>query len=662
MSRLGALRATLEQAADLLGRLIEANDSAQLEAASKQWDEFKGRWTLNNAAHYLPSAVPPDLASRYGVGEDVVTLGLRELEGRLARDYSDGRLRDLPSRLRDYWRAILHWGAGLTATNLEAFRESGRQAEGKAHLDRLHVHLGLLREAIVLLQAPPPVATPANSSVGVQSERPSPFTIPTPEFHFPDAPIPGRNGERLVWTIGELLRQLRDFAAHYEQYTAAMRHGLGHAVQCAYVTREANASASQTTFAAVAGMDELRTEIRLRYDAELTIGTVTRLIADLVRFGCASTVGEAERLEITQAFALLRQYALREIHGPTNSSAELHGPPLPPGVPHSPESLTFDPRLIFLEAADLAEATEGEHDRNSLCREPDLTLHRLRNRLNPRYRHLSPHPETDGRPGWGQEIDHAPGLTAPARRALVHLALAVADMDWAIESFPDSRTDRNTDSASELATARTRLTAARRLLAAGAAALWLSLDDRDREAVGETGRRRAATAFGWPTMPAVVPHGLHGWGTNGRQLNPQLWRTTSLTDGLAEPEVLFEPIVAGATGQDPPPRAPRTGGKPRIGQRPHDPKDRLRQQVYAAIQRLLIKGWTLGMILAHLKTRDGKLLAEEVDQHIKDFPTFTQGKRKGQKRRAGDVVRAARARLTPEQKRQRNETLSRKQS
>lgn len=242
--------------------------------------------------------------------------------------------------------------------------------------------------------------------------------------------------------------------------------------------------------------------------------------------------------------ALVRRgWARAPAGGPPEPSVHPSGL-LPPGVPADPAPLVFDLPAAFREAVDLADAVRGEHTFETVGHHPDVIRYRLVQRLNPRGRRLSPYPEYERNelvaPSWGQEVEHAPGLTADARRALIALALAVADVDGAFAAFPDPRNLAEQERESELlALAQRRLAAARDVLALASAALWAAMDDSEREAVGQRVYERARRAFGWAVPPSRVPDGLPGWGTPGRMTDPHRWRTTYVH--IPEPEERMAP-------------------------------------------------------------------------------------------------------------------------
>lgn len=156
----------------------------------------------------------------------------------------------------------------------------------------------------------------------MSAELPSPFTISNPEFHFVGAPTPGANGERLTWTVGELLTNLRDFANFYLQCTHEMQAGPYHERRHAYGTREANASADQITFNAVNGMDQVRTWISERFGDELTVGTANRFVAELLRSSNGElTRSQADKIELSDAVA--RVLAASRTSSTTDSSQVL---------------------------------------------------------------------------------------------------------------------------------------------------------------------------------------------------------------------------------------------------------------------------------------------------------------------------------------------------
>jgi hypothetical protein len=221
---------------------------------------------------------------------------------------------------------------------------------------------------------------------------------------------------------------------------------------------------------------------------------------------------------------------------------------LPSGIPTNFSSLTFDLPSIFREAVDLTDAIRCLHTFDSVSGEPDKIRFRLIQRLNPRNRQLCPIPEWGKKglstPGWGQEVDHAPALTTEARRALVSLALAVADVDGAFAAFPEPPSSTEEGQEAELTErARSQLDAAGRLLALSSEALWVAMNDTERATVGDRTYEKARRVFGWVDPPARMPEGLPGWGTPGRHLDPHRWRTQWVAPTRDEPKTPTEMIV-----------------------------------------------------------------------------------------------------------------------
>jgi hypothetical protein len=191
----------------------------------------------------------------------------------------------------------------------------------------------------------------------------------------------------------------------------------------------------------------------------------------------------------------------------------------PAGVPTNRAPITFDLPSIFREAVDLADAIYNDAGK------PDVISDRLIGHMNPRGRKLSPYPAYGSNgavsgPGWGQEIEWAPQLTIDAQRALISLALAVADLDGPCPHSPTSNDSQQWNIAGEL-------------LCISSTALWVAMDDTEREAVGSRVRQKAQRILGWANPPTQMPDGLQGWDTR-RNIDADRWRTAEMPEGWTQ--------------------------------------------------------------------------------------------------------------------------------
>src|SRR5262245_10686296 len=98
----------------------------------------------------------------------------------------------------------------------------------------------------------------------MSTERPSPFTIPEPQWKFSEGPssepVPPRS-----MTLGSLIQNLVAFAHNYEDLTTEFNHSRTLDRAMVFGTREANAASWRDQFRAVGGIDELRALVLSRY-------------------------------------------------------------------------------------------------------------------------------------------------------------------------------------------------------------------------------------------------------------------------------------------------------------------------------------------------------------------------------------------------------------
>ncbi len=140
----------------------------------------------------------------------------------------------------------------------------------------------------------------------MHTERPSPFTIPEPQFKFVSGP-PAEPAPRRTLTVSHLIYNLTAIADSYETATAEMDRTPGFEKRYVYSGREANAHAMQQAFRATEGIDRVRGYVLSTYGDELTLTSGRRFLGDIVRV-CGLAVEKAESFLLDEAMSLLQKH------------------------------------------------------------------------------------------------------------------------------------------------------------------------------------------------------------------------------------------------------------------------------------------------------------------------------------------------------------------
>ena len=134
----------------------------------------------------------------------------------------------------------------------------------------------------------------------MSSERPSPFTIPKPEYVFSEGPLSLPLPFRPM-PVELLIAKLLEFAESYELATDQIQTAPNFEKRYAAADRDCNAEYLQRVFRAVLGIDRVRTYVLSQYGEELTIISARRFLGDLIRL---------HKLTVAQAGALLLDEAM----------------------------------------------------------------------------------------------------------------------------------------------------------------------------------------------------------------------------------------------------------------------------------------------------------------------------------------------------------------
>jgi len=138
------------------------------------------------------------------------------------------------------------------------------------------------------------------------TQHPSPFTVHYPEGTLGEEGIPSLDNLPVVWTLGELLQQLRSFAHRYTDPNNFVEDPRGGIVYEGDIARTATVHMFLRAFMAIPGFDHIRTAARLRHKSEVTIDSLNLLVGDVVRESTEPmTVTQAEQLEIGAVVRLL---------------------------------------------------------------------------------------------------------------------------------------------------------------------------------------------------------------------------------------------------------------------------------------------------------------------------------------------------------------------
>jgi hypothetical protein len=137
-------------------------------------------------------------------------------------------------------------------------------------------------------------------------QLPSPFTVPEPHWTLGDDAIRVPDDWPVVWTVGEVLRQLSRFAHCYADPDNYAEDNRGGVVFTGNLARDATTLSFRRAFLAIPGFDQLRTVIRLRYGLEVTVESVNRLVEDCIRASDGTfTISQAEQLEVSDVLRRL---------------------------------------------------------------------------------------------------------------------------------------------------------------------------------------------------------------------------------------------------------------------------------------------------------------------------------------------------------------------
>jgi hypothetical protein len=144
-----------------------------------------------------------------------------------------------------------------------------------------------------------PVSTGMFGSPRVGSERPSPFTIPEPQFQFEGTANEQRPARKM--TVGGMIHKLNVFADYYERATDDVNSKSSPFDKHYFAAgRDANADSMSREFRSAIAIDRIRAHVLGKFGAELTIGTARRFLGDLIRT-CNLTTEAAEGLKLEEA-------------------------------------------------------------------------------------------------------------------------------------------------------------------------------------------------------------------------------------------------------------------------------------------------------------------------------------------------------------------------
>jgi hypothetical protein len=188
----------------------------------------------------------------------------------------------------------------------------------------------------------------------------------------------------------------------------------------------------------------------------------------------------------------------------------------------SPERMTFPLPAIFTAAVELLDSLQGPQTYRTIRLRPENAWRRLYRLLNPRTLPLRSTGVSSV--GWVQSIEYQADLDEGVKRALLDLAYATADVNGAVEAYPELRTaalysatevgevrpavdvevlDQVT--ARRVRRAEALMARARRFLRNGITGLWVRMPDADRQRVPDADRR-AAIRLGCPhDSPESLP-------------------------------------------------------------------------------------------------------------------------------------------------------------
>ena len=128
-----------------------------------------------------------------------------------------------------------------------------------------------------LSAAPDPrPAEPPDSTI--PTERPSPFTIPTPSIRFAEGE-PAQPPPREM-AVEHLIHNLTTSADFYERATAAVEAARPSAKPYQTGHRDANAESMQRCFRATPGVERVRADVPAHSGEERTVGTARRVLGD----------------------------------------------------------------------------------------------------------------------------------------------------------------------------------------------------------------------------------------------------------------------------------------------------------------------------------------------------------------------------------------------
>lgn len=150
----------------------------------------------------------------------------------------------------------------------------------------------------------------------MSTDRPSPFTIPTPTFEFVEEPSSQPPPQRPM-TVGALILNLTGFADYYEGASADIDAADVYERPHLRAGRDAHTNDLQRFFRSMVGIDRVREYVLSHYHEELTLGTARRVLGDLIR---------EHKLSVDSAEALSLQDAMNLLEGTNGNKVPLPAP------------------------------------------------------------------------------------------------------------------------------------------------------------------------------------------------------------------------------------------------------------------------------------------------------------------------------------------------
>ena len=157
------------------------------------------------------------------------------------------------------------------------------------------------------ISRPPENDRPNQVDAPMPTELPTPFTVAEPNWTLGDASIPPVEHLPQTWTLGAVLQLLRAFAGRYADPRPFVVPPGGSVALTGELARAAIVLSYRRALCSVPGYDDLQTEVLLRYDAAVSVKSVGRLLADVIRgSGGSVTVSQAEQLDVREALRRLK--------------------------------------------------------------------------------------------------------------------------------------------------------------------------------------------------------------------------------------------------------------------------------------------------------------------------------------------------------------------